>query len=88
MSRWAHLTIVALAIAAEKLTKDLEVLRQQLIANKENLLVTDDGEQLIVFAPLRYKAYVPRRYESFDVAFIEWDGEEIQLDLDGMVCND
>ena len=88
MTRWGHLTLVALASATEKLIKDLTPLNQQLVSNKESLLVTDDGEQLLVFAPAKYRAYVPKKYEGFDVAFIDWNGEDLQLDLNGMICND
>ena len=88
MSKWTHITLLALSLATEKLVKDLRPLQQQLVANNENLLVTDDGEQLLVFAPAKYRAYVPKRYDGFDVAFIDWNGEDLQLDLDGMICND
>jgi hypothetical protein len=80
--------MVALAAASEKLLKDLQPLHQQLVSNKESLLVSDDGDQLLVFAPAKYKAYVPKRYDGFDVAFIDWNGDDLQLDLNGMICND
>jgi hypothetical protein len=80
--------LVALASATEKLIKDLVPLNQQLISNNESLLVSDDGERLLVFAPEKYRAYVPKKYEGFEVVFIDWNGEDLQLDLDGKIYND
>ena len=72
--------------AVEDLQQDLVVLKQQLLADKEGMFITysteERNERLVVYAPLKYKAYVPRKYKGFTVEFKEWDGENLELDLD------
>jgi len=72
--------------AVEDLSKDLDILRQQMLVNKEGMFITYatdfQNERLVVYAPLAYKAYVPKKYKGFCVEFRVWDGENLELDLD------
>jgi hypothetical protein len=37
---------------------------------------------IIVYAQAKYKAYIPKKYDVWTVQFIEWDGEELDINLD------
>lgn len=69
--------------SAEELKKDLHVLEAQMKYEKSGMLITHNCEDsLIIYAAARYKAYIPKRYDNWPVKFIDWNGEEIQLDMD------
>ena len=67
----------------EQLRDDLKILEHQMQQSKDGMYITHNGEDaLIVYASIRYKAYVPKRYQDLDVQFIEWDGGDLPLDID------
>jgi hypothetical protein len=80
------LVIQLLEDAVEDLSQDLQILKQQMLANKEGMFITYSmefqKERLVVYAPLKYKAYVPKKYKGLDVEFKVWDGGNLELDLD------
>jgi hypothetical protein len=68
---------------AEDLKRDLHLLEAQMKHEKSGMFITHNGEDsLIVYAAAKYKAYIPKRYDSWAVQFVEWNGEEIPLDMD------
>lgn len=69
----------------ELLEKELAVIKHDAQFYKKHLSFSHDGDVLIVFGDLKYKAYVPKKFNSWTVKFIEWDGETDitpQIDLD------
>jgi hypothetical protein len=67
----------------ERLRDDLRPLEQQMKDVKEGMYITHDGERIVVYTSIRFKAYIPKKYDNWEVVFVEWDGqEEIHLDLD------
>lgn len=76
--------------SVDELAEDLAILKHQMALNKEGMFITYDADEpcLIVFAPAKYKAYIPKRYNSWDVSFKEWDGETLELDLDLSISMD
>jgi hypothetical protein len=58
-------------------------LRQELQKVTDKLLVTHDNSGIIeVYADMAVKAYVPKKFDGWEVEFVEWDGEDITYDLD------
>jgi hypothetical protein len=58
-------------------------LRKELQKVDAKFFVTHDNYGIIeVYADLSMKAYVPKKFDGWDVEFNEWDGEEITFDLD------
>jgi hypothetical protein len=58
-------------------------LRQELQKVGQKFFVTHDNEGTIeVYADIMLKAYVPKKYDGWDVELNEWDGEDITYDLD------
>ncbi len=69
----------------ELLEKELAVIKNDAQFYKKHLSFSHDGESLCVFGDLKYKAYIPKKFNSWPVKFIEWDGETDitpQIDLD------
>lgn len=80
-----HLTLNALEASVHRLKADLSPLEPQMKYDKKGMFITYDEQmpqKLVVYADKSYRAYIPKRYDGWDVDFIEWDGQEIQLDLD------
>ena len=67
------------------LMNDLKPIEQQLIQNKEALFITHDSEKCIhVHCSMRFKAYIPKKYDGWEVVFheIKPSGDpELDLDL-------
>lgn len=76
--------------SVDRLHKDLSILKHQMAHNKEGMLITYDADEpcIKVYAAAKYKAYVPKRYDSWDVEFVVWDGETLELDLDLSISMD
>ena len=74
----------------DSLAQDLSILKHQMAQNKEGMFITYDADlpAIIVHAPAKYKAYIPKRYNSWDVEFKVWDGETLELDLDLSISMD
>lgn len=69
--------------SVRRLFIELQVLNQEMLYHKEGMYIAHDGiETLLVYADKKYKAYIPKRFDDWDVRFIEWDGGEIDLDID------
>ena len=67
---------IALSVVVNNLKNDLKILEHQIRVNKDgNLIVSHDGAELVVCAPLAYKAMIPKKYSGFDVRFVEWKEE-------------
>lgn len=68
----------------EQLKKDLKPLEQNMLNSKEGLFITHDSAScIIVYVALAFKAYIPKKYDGWDVKIVEWKpGDEIQLDID------
>lgn len=59
------------------------LLREELHKVDKKIFVTHNNEDMIeVYADIMLKAYVPKRFDGWDVKFNEWDGEDITYDLD------
>lgn len=68
----------------ERLKEDLGLLAPLLKENEESIFFLSRGSDIIVYAPLRYKAYIPKRYDGWDVVFVEWL-EDTEIDLDAVI---
>jgi len=70
----------------QELKEDLSVLEPQLLDEKEGMYITysakRDNSRLIVYAPLRYKAYVPTKYKGFTVEFNEYNSQKFDFELE------
>ena len=66
----------------ENLFNDLDVLRPRLEEEKAGVFITHNGEDIVVYGPLKFKAYIPKKYNGWKVLFVESNGDELQLDLD------
>jgi hypothetical protein len=60
---------VALDRSVRELTADLQVLSQQLPPNQPGLYITHDMADIQVKGLLSLKAYVPKKYNGFNVVF-------------------
>lgn len=69
---------------AQDLEQALQPLKQLIYCNTEMYSVSHDSkETLLVYAPQRLKAYIPKKFNEWDVRFIPWSGDGSQvLDLD------
>ncbi len=57
-------------------------LRDELRKIDRNIVVTHDNKLVLeVYAEAHIKAYVPKKYNGFDVQFTVWDKQDI-IDLD------
>ena len=65
----------------ELLVKELEPLKAMMAYDKMGMYITHDGENIVVLAPLKYKAYIPKKYNGWQIVFVEDMGND-QLDLD------
>ena len=76
--------------SAEHLRRDLSMLEHQMVQNRQGMLIAYDADEpcLVVYAAAKYKAYVPKRYNGWDVRFSVWDGKELELDLDISISMD
>ena len=70
----------------EKLRIDLKPIENQLKQNQEGMFITHDGDCIVVYTGLRFKAYIPKKYDGWDVRVIEWKpGDELQISLDAVI---
>lgn len=69
---------------ARELEEELLPLKQLFYSNDEMYSVSHDGKDtLLVYAPRRLRAYIPKKFNDWDVSFIAWSGEGSEvLDLD------
>lgn len=76
--------------SVDQLAADLSILKHQMAQNKEGMFISYDADEpcLLVYAPAKYKAYIPKRYNGWDVEFKEWNGETLELDLDFSISMD
>jgi hypothetical protein len=66
---------------AIKLKEDLHVLEHVLKYNGDYMFITTCKDETIkVYAPLEYKAYIPKRYDDYHVTFVGWD-DNIKFEL-------
>lgn len=69
--------------AAEKLADELKVLQPQMAATGDGMFIAHNGiDSLIVYTSLAFKAYIPKRYNEWPVTFVEWKGDETEIDID------
>jgi hypothetical protein len=68
----------------ERLKIDLQPLEYMLKQNKEGMYITHNGkDSIIIYANVKYKAYIPKKYDSWKVNFKNWNGtDEFELDLE------
>ena len=66
----------------ESLRKDLAPLLPMLAYDKQGMFIGHNGNDIMVFAALKYKAYIPKKYNGWDVIFVDSDGKDIEYDLD------
>jgi hypothetical protein len=67
--------------AVEKLLNELIVLEQKF--GKQTVFASDNGKDIItVYAPDFYKAYLPKKYEGFEVILQKWQGLDTPLSVD------
>lgn len=83
------LIIHMLEDSIQRLKDDLKPLESTLKTNKEGMYITHNGkDSIIVYSSLKYKAYVPSKYDSWLIRFIPWNGtDEIKLDLNEEIYN-
>ena len=75
--------VAMLEESVEKLRADLSMLEYQMKQNKDGMYITHDNYgTLVVYSSMTDKAYVPKTYDDWPVRFIEWNGEELELDID------
>lgn len=68
--------------SAVRLHDELDMLHRQLALNGQKMTVTEDGVHILVYVDPAYKAYIPKKYEDFDVICIDWDGKPLTINLD------
>jgi hypothetical protein len=70
--------------AIDKLKLDLKPLEHQLKSSKQGMYITHDGKStIVIYTSLSFKAYIPKKYDGWDVKVIEWDPkDDLQLDMD------
>ena len=79
-----HFSVVIDAMLSESisnLAKELKVLDFQFDKASKSIYLNHDGEQIIAHAPLKLKAYIPKKWDGWNVHFIEFT-EDTQLTLD------
>ena len=63
--------------ACQELASELVVLKSQMHQN-EGMYITHDSKSTIrVITTLKFKAYIPKKYQGLNVQFEEWTGQEI-----------
>lgn len=70
--------------SVENLRIDLKPIEHLLIQNKECMIITHDSDKCIrVCCSLQFKAYIPKKYDGWEVIFQElMPDTDPQLDLD------
>lgn len=68
----------------QKMKNDLKPLEQSLLNAKEGMYITHDNLScIVVYVAPAFKAYIPKRYDGWDVKTIDWNPHnELQLDMD------
>ena len=67
--------------SVDGLMADLQILEPQMLLNKEGMYITHDSVSTIsVYAASHYRAYIPKKYDGWDVEFIQWNGDEFRVD--------
>lgn len=84
MSSLKSLIVRMLEISIDNLKNDLLPLQNTLKSNKEGMFITHNGlDTILVYADNKYRAYIPKKYESWEIHFIHWNGiDDIKLDID------
>lgn len=80
-----HLIYEMLEKNARELEEELLPLKQLFHGGGDEMYsVSHDGKDtLLVYAPQRLRAYVPKKFNDWEVSFIAWSGEgSAVLDLD------
>jgi len=69
--------------SVENLKIDLEPIEQRMIDAQQGMFIShDSASKIIVYVGPLFKAYVPKIYDSWKVDIIEWNGQELELDID------
>jgi hypothetical protein len=69
--------------AAEQLAEELKPLRHQMALIGDGMFITHNGsDSLVVYTTLFFKAYIPKRYMEWPVVYVEWKGDETEIDID------
>lgn len=73
-----------LAQSVEKLRTALKVLEPEMKHYREGMYITHNSKDTIsVYTSNRFRAYIPKRFDTWSVKVVEWDGKsELQLDID------
>lgn len=73
-----------LSSSAAELQDELLPLVNLFISDEESYAVSHDGHEcLLVYAPERLLAYVPKKFNGWEIHFIPWDGDEnVILDIE------
>lgn len=80
------LIVTLLEKSVHRLKDELLMLENRMLENNDGMYITHDGyDTIVVYASITYKAYIPKRYDDWDVKFIEWDGGDIHLDINQQV---
>lgn len=85
LNPFGYLITGMLDTAVERLRNDLDVLKNHSShLGRVGLYITHDDEGVIeVYGDINYKAYVPKKYDGWEVQFWEWNGtDDITIDLD------
>jgi hypothetical protein len=77
--------LAALDDVITKLAKELVVLNPLLDEKNADLIITHNGRDIVIHAPLYFKAYIPKKYDSWNVVFVESTGNEIDIDIDSII---
>jgi len=65
-----------LSISAKSLKDDLKKVEATWAPAKRNLIVAhDQKDTLQVYADIEYKAYVPKKYNAWNVTFTQWGSD-------------
>lgn len=67
--------------ACEKLREELRKVSPKIYVSHDNVSIIE------VHGDPSIKAYVPKKYDGFDVQFSVWDGQEIILDIDEIIVS-
>ena len=66
--------------ACQELAEELSVLKGQMHLN-EGMFITHDRKSTIkVITIMKFKAYIPKKYQGLNVEFIEWTGQDVDLE--------
>lgn len=68
--------------ACQDLANELILLKNQM-QQDEGMYITHDGKSTIrVITSMKFKAYIPKRYQGLKVEFVEWTGQELDNEED------